>query len=203
MPQYVSGEEINKIGAVYYINQKEWVSDLKKGQPGERSSAGLRPLVYIMSAVTFPHHPCALTQNCFTRAQLPQLQGTSVGNLYLEETWYQCLWHDTHKHIKTQYWHAISVPFQTVERYLTQQWDFLLSSSVAGLSVHCFLIGATRIRKHMNIRRSLSPVFLVGMHIPVMNTTRHSVPISKERQCLSRFCFKASKQLHLKDHDYV
>lgn len=203
MPRYVSGEEINKIGTVYYINQKESVSDLKKGQPGERTSAGIRPLVHIMSAVTLPHHPCVLTQSCFTRAQISQLQGTSAGNLHLEETWCQCLWHNTHRHIKTQHWHAIAVPFQVVERYLTQQWDFLLSSSVAGLSVHCFLIGATRIGKHTNIWRSLSPVFLVGKHIPVMNTTRHSVPVSKERQSLSRCCFKASKQFHLKDHDYV
>lgn len=135
-----------------------------------------------MFAVTLPHHPCAVTQNCFTQAQFPEFQDISAGNLHLEKTWCQCLWHNTHKHIKAQHWHAVAVPFPMVERYLIQQWDILLSSSVAGLSLHCILIGATRIWKHRNIERSLSPVFLIGKHTPVMNTTRQSPSQNKACQ---------------------
>lgn len=88
VPRHVRGKELNNIGTVYPIHQKESVSDLKKGQPGERSSAGVRPLVAVVSAVTFPHHPCAVTQG-FYPSTIPPISGhfcwESMKDEYMKE----------------------------------------------------------------------------------------------------------------------
>lgn len=47
------------MGAVCYVNQQESVSGIKKGHPGEWSSAGVRLVVHILAAVTFLHQSCA------------------------------------------------------------------------------------------------------------------------------------------------
>lgn len=172
VPQYVSREEINIIGPVYYINQKESVSDLKKGQLGGRRVLELdhstgHVCSHIPTSTLSAHSELLPEQNS------PNFRAFLLGISTWRLTGCQCLWHNVHNYIKSQHWRAIAVPFQMVDRYLTQEWDFLLLSSV-----HCFLTGTTRIGKLMNIWRSLSPFFSVGKHIYIYICHEHYKTLS-------------------------
>lgn len=133
------------MGAVYYVNQKESVSGIKKGHPGEWSSAGVRLVVHILAAVTFLHQSCdhsdlfhlsTIPSNLgnFCRESPPGRDSVCVINInaYSTLTCYCCAFPDGGEVLKS------------AGRFFCCHHLFLVS-------VFSFLISATRIGKHMNI----------------------------------------------------